>query len=133
MGGRDRRGLAESNAANSITINVIPKEGGNTFSARVNGIYSNSGLQSDNLTDELRARGLQTVNPIDYIFDFDASVGGPIRKDRLWFFTSHRVQGQRDATGWRVLQRDAGDAVLYTGSDRDRRSARISSSRTRSA
>ncbi len=89
-------GLAESNASNSIAINVVPKEGGNSLKGIFSGLYSNDSLQGDNLTDALRARGLTTVNRVTYIFNADASVGGPIRKDKLWFFTSHRATGNKN-------------------------------------
>ena len=109
-------GLAESNAGTSIAMNVVPKEGGNTFRGTGNVLYSNSGMQGDNLTAELRARGLQTVSQIDYLFDTDFSLGGPIKQDKLWFFTVASRPGQQDSAAGRVLQRDAGHAVLYAGS-----------------
>src|SRR5262249_29745339 len=83
---------AESPAA-GIVMNMIPKEGGNTFKFGIAGVYTNDRLQSDNLTDELRARGLTTVNKVLDIYDVGATVGGPIRKDRLWFFKSQRAWG----------------------------------------
>ena len=54
---------AESPAA-GIVMNMIPKEGGNAFSFGLSGLYTNDDLQSDNLTDALRARGLTTVNKV---------------------------------------------------------------------
>ena len=47
-------GLAESSTS-GITLNMVPKEGGNTFRATISGFYTNNSLQSDNLTDALRA------------------------------------------------------------------------------
>ena len=89
-------GLAESNAANSIVINVVPKEGGNTFRGTFSGLYANDSLQANNLTDQLRARGLTTVNKVLYVFNTDAAIGGPIKKDKLWFFTAHRFTGNEN-------------------------------------
>lgn len=86
-------GLAESNAGTSVALNVVPKEGGNTFRGQGNIVFSNSGMQGDNLSDALRARNLTTVSQVDYLYDADFSLGGPIKADKLWFFTSHRVQG----------------------------------------
>ena len=86
-------GLAESNAGTSIAMNVVPKEGGNSFRGRGTCSFRTARMQGDNLTDELRARGLTTVSQIDYLYDSDFSLGGPIKRDKLWFFTSHRVQG----------------------------------------
>ncbi len=44
-------GLAESDAA-GVRLNVIPRSGGNTVNGSVSGSFSDSNLQTDNLTDE---------------------------------------------------------------------------------
>ena len=88
---------ADSNADGAI-VNMIPKEGGNTFAGNVTGLYSGRSLMSDNLSDELIARGLKSVNSLDYIYDSGVTLGGPIKRDRLWFFGSFREWGnQRQA------------------------------------
>ena len=48
--------------------------------------YSNAAMQFDNLTAELIARGLQTPDAVDLVYDANSSVGGPVRRDKLWFF-----------------------------------------------
>jgi Carboxypeptidase regulatory-like domain len=83
---------AEVNADGPV-MNVVPKEGGNTFRTILSGTYSGTGMESSNLTDELRARGLQTANKTVKIFDEAASLGGPIKRDRLWFFGAGRTWG----------------------------------------
>ena len=89
-------GSAESAAATGVVLNVVPKEGGNVFRGTFSGLYANENLQSNNLTDELKARGLTTVNKILDIYSIDGSVGGPIRHDKVWFFTSHRLTGNQN-------------------------------------
>ena len=83
---------ADSNADGAI-VNMIPREGGNTFKGSATGLFSNSSLMSDNLSDDLIARGLKSVNALNYIYDAGFSLGGPIKKDRLWFFASFREWG----------------------------------------
>jgi hypothetical protein len=73
-----------------IFINLIPKEGGNRFSGSNFFGYTGSRFQSANLTPELRARGLTTGDAVEYIYDANASAGGPILQNRLWFFGSYR-------------------------------------------
>jgi hypothetical protein len=85
-------GPGEANVG-SIQLNYIPKTGGNQFSGLFNATYANDSFQWDNLTDELRSRGLTTVNPIEKVYDYSAAFGGPIQKDRLWFYTAHRSWG----------------------------------------
>src|SRR6266853_2181265 len=83
---------ADSNADGAV-VNMIPKEGGNRFAGSGSGLYSSKNLMSDNLSDELIARGLQSVNRLNYIYDSGVTLGGPIKKDRLWFYGSFREWG----------------------------------------
>jgi len=53
-------------------------------------------MQADNLSDELKARGLSTVNTLDKLWDGTFTYGGPIKRDKLWFFTAHRTWGRRN-------------------------------------
>ena len=85
---------ADSNADGAI-VNMIPKEGGNQFAGSVTGLFSNDSLMSDNLSDELIARGLKSVNRLNYIYDAGFTLGGPIKKDRVWFFGSFREWGNK--------------------------------------
>jgi hypothetical protein len=73
-----------------IRVNIIPKSGGNTFSGSFFASYTNESLQTDNLSDDLRTRGLTSVNGIKYLSDINPSIGGPIAKDRLWFYGGYR-------------------------------------------
>jgi hypothetical protein len=76
-----------------LVLNLIPREGGNTFSGSNFVSYSGSSFQSDNLSEELRAQGLTSGDAIDYVYDFNPTLGGPIVQDRLWFFGSYRLGG----------------------------------------
>ncbi len=81
--------IAESDTG-GVQMNNVPREGSNKLSLYVNLGYSRESLQSSNLTDAIRARGLLSVNPIKQIYDAGIGVGGPIKKDRLWFFSANR-------------------------------------------
>ena len=62
--------------------------------------YSTRAWQSGNLDDALIARGVSTSPKLKTLYDYGFAVGGPIKKDRLWFFTAHRWWGtQSDAAG----------------------------------
>ena len=93
-------GITAETNADGVQINLVPKEGGNIFSGSANALYSGEGLQSNNLTDDLRARGLLSVTSVNYVFDTGASLGGPIMRDRMWFYGSYRQWGnERGAAG----------------------------------
>jgi len=76
-----------------VGIRLVPKEGGNTFSGQ--GFLSQipGDWGSNNESPELIARGLQKAGQVDRIFDYNGSLGGPILRDRLWFFSSYRYWG----------------------------------------
>jgi hypothetical protein len=88
--------IAADTMAGGVRANIIPKEGGNRFSGSFFGSSTSGDLQSDNITPELQARGLRAANPIEALYDWNLSVGGPVVEDRLWFFTSFRSWGQRE-------------------------------------
>ncbi len=90
-------GLGEFETA-GLTVNIVPKVGGNSLSglAYVSGF--SEGMQADNFTDELRARGATQPTPVSRVYDVNAAIGGPIKKDKLWYYLSVRVQGQQRDT-----------------------------------
>jgi hypothetical protein len=73
-----------------VAMNAIPKEGGNRFSGTWVTYGAGSGFQSDNRTPELKL-AIRDANRLIYTADFDGAVGGPIVKDRLWFFGGSRA------------------------------------------
>jgi carboxypeptidase family protein len=77
----------------TVYSNFIPKEGSNTYRGSFSARYAGEGWQSNNLDDELRARGLSTGNRINRIWDANPALGGPIIKDRLWVYGSYRHWG----------------------------------------
>jgi hypothetical protein len=79
--------------ASGVRLNMIPKEGGNSFKGSLFMSRTPGSWQSNNFTDELRLKGLQAPNRVEKIQDFNPGFGGPIRKNRLWFFSSFRRWG----------------------------------------
>ena len=75
-----------------VRVNVIPREGANTFSGAFFSTFALADLQADNLDQDLRDRGLQSASEIDQVWLLNPSVGGPIVRDRLWFFVGHTTQ-----------------------------------------
>ena len=75
-----------------VTSNSIPRSGGNKFSGTLLMNGSAPSLQSNNLTSRLQGLGLTSVTAIKTLYDIDGSFGGPIIKDRLWFYGTERYQ-----------------------------------------
>jgi hypothetical protein len=106
-------GLGESETA-GLTMNIVPRQGGNSMS----GLFFASGfseaMQSDNFTDELRQRGATQPAPTYRVYDVNAAVGGPIISDRLWYYMSGRVQGSRQNILNVFYNQNAGDPNAWT-------------------
>jgi hypothetical protein len=83
-------GITADVSTGGVRINMIPKDGGNVFSGQAFVGGTNGDWQADNVTDELRARGLTRGSRVAKITDFNFGLGGPIMKDKLWFFASWR-------------------------------------------
>jgi hypothetical protein len=79
-----------------VGINMIPKEGSNTFRFNITGMFTNRSLQNSNLTDDLINRGLKEVPKVDRMYDSGFTIGGPIQQDKIWFFAAIRRWGTRN-------------------------------------
>jgi hypothetical protein len=73
-----------------VQINMIPRDGGNAFHGGVFATGGNGSMQSNNLTPDLQALGFKAQNKVKSVYDINATFGGPIQQDRLWFFGTVR-------------------------------------------
>ena len=71
-------------AAIALTI----KSGGNTFRGLNNTAYQPARFSANNVDDETSKRGF-TGNPNVLYFETHHDVGGPIKRDKLWFFVAY--------------------------------------------
>ena len=106
-------GLGEAETA-GLVMNLVPKTGGNTVQGSV--YFSGTGekLQGDNFTQALRDAGLAAATPLTKVYDLTAAVGGPIKKDRVWYFVSARTQGSTRVIASVYYNQNAGDATKWT-------------------
>src|SRR6266511_2436212 len=102
-------GTAESDVS-GVYMNMVTKSGGNRFNSDHNFYFMNDALQGSNINDTLRTRlgllpesqcagaapgtrGCETGaagNPIDISYDWSSTFGGPIKRDKAWFFGALR-------------------------------------------
>ena len=90
-------------------MNLVPRQGGNRFSGTFFANGANDSLQSDNFTEAVRAAGLRAPNKLAKIWDMSAAIGGPIRRDRIWFFSATRYQGNHRLVGGMFRNRNEGN------------------------
>ncbi|HXH25355.1 MAG TPA: hypothetical protein VNI78_08910, partial [Vicinamibacterales bacterium] len=85
-------GLGESETGGP-SMNIIPRAGGNTF--RGSAFWSGAGdwSRSENIDAELRSYGITRGPALKRSWDASGSYGGPIKRDRLWFYGTIRNFG----------------------------------------
>jgi hypothetical protein len=88
-------GASAEFAAGGVILNMIPKDGGNKFSGTGYLGGTSGKWQSSNFSQRLKDRGVSTLGRLDRIFDYSVTEGGPIIKNRLWFFGALRYWGRR--------------------------------------
>ena len=76
-----------------VSVNAVPKDGGNRFSFHFFTADTAEALQAENLNDELRSRFVTATSKVNKVWDVGGGVGGPIARDKLWFYTAHRTWG----------------------------------------
>ena len=86
-------GVGADRETGGMQINLIQRDGGNTFSGGTTYSYTGSSLESSNISDALVARNLRPaqIGGLKKYYDFAAAVGGPLKRDRVWFFSSFRA------------------------------------------
>lgn len=78
-------------------LNLVVKRGTNKFSGMFRGYYDDENMESDNVPDELRAVGVthETSDHNKQISDYGFDIGGPIIRDKAWFYGSYSIQDVR--------------------------------------
>jgi hypothetical protein len=74
-----------------VQINLVSKRGGNNLSGTFYLDLERNAWQADNVPDELKDLGYSAAG-INRLYLYGANFGGPIVKDRLWFYISWGVQ-----------------------------------------
>ena len=84
-------------------INVVTKSGGNDFHGELGGLTRDANLRAKR-QEQLSAASV----PDTLLSDYFGNLGGPILKDRLWFFLSDNLHRTKDTTtlqsiGWLTI------------------------------
>ena len=87
--------ISAETGGGGVRVNIIPKEGGNSFSGSAFVNFATHQWQSNNLTADLKQRGVTSSDTIDHLYDTSFAFGGPLKKDTLWFWTAHRYWGYK--------------------------------------
>ncbi len=82
--------LSAENQSGGMRVNAIPKDGGNTVSGSIFMGGSDGNWQANNINSYLNSQNISSANGIAHIQNFNASMGGPVKKDKIWFFGAVR-------------------------------------------
>ncbi|MGE3512060.1 MAG: carboxypeptidase regulatory-like domain-containing protein, partial [Vicinamibacterales bacterium] len=82
--------ISADTSAGGVRINMIPREGGNRFAGEMFYSMADGDWQSRNINQVLLDRGLVSTTSTDLLYDVNPGFGGPVLRDRLWFFGSYR-------------------------------------------
>jgi hypothetical protein len=110
----DISGVSAEAAEGGVRVNLIPKEGGNSFKGSMFASFANESMASSNFTNDLKARGFSTPNSIKKVADLNPAFGGPIVKDKLWFFGSYRMQVAQNYVGGMFFDTTYNDPKVWT-------------------
>jgi len=75
-----------------VALNMVTRRGGNKMSLAGRFYLTDSFFQSTNITPELQALGVLDTNKIQNIKDYGFNAGGPLIKDKLWWWGAYGVQ-----------------------------------------
>jgi hypothetical protein len=105
-------GLGEAETA-GVILNVIPRDGGNTFSGTVFMSGANGSMQGSNYTQELKDAGLRSPQELRKVFEFNPMGGGRIVRDKLWFYLTYRSLSAENTVPGMFSNRNAGDPTKW--------------------
>jgi hypothetical protein len=105
-------GLGETEVGGPA-MNIIPRTGGNSFTGHVYATGFNQNLRSSNFTQRIKDAGLNAPAETNYNYDTSFSSGGPIRRDRLWYFAQAYYRGSSSDISM-FFNKNAGDITKWT-------------------
>jgi len=122
-------GLGEADRGGPA-FNIIPKTGGNTFSGIGFMSYAGEWGQSSNIDDYLRSLNFREQPALIKSYDANLAVGGPILRDRVWFYANSRAIGTYQEQQNLYANLNAGDPNSWTWARNESLSIRNSTSKT---
>jgi hypothetical protein len=96
-----------------VVMSIVPRIGGNQTQGSIFVTGGGAALQSDNLTDTLRDQGLTAATPLTGVYDIWGTLGGPIVRDRAWYYVTAHTGGSRKDSANVYYNLNAGDPTKW--------------------
>jgi hypothetical protein len=109
-------GIDAVDSGNSgMRVNVVPKDGGNTFAGSLFTIYQGLNWRNDNIAPQYKVPPFNFTQGTGnrYSFDINPSFGGPIMRDKLWYQATFRY-GDTKVNNLGIFEDSNPDPRLYT-------------------
>jgi hypothetical protein len=103
-------GLGEAEVGGP-SLSIVPKSGGNTVKGQAYLSGVSSGMVGSNYQ---KVSGLSVPGVLLSQWDYTVGVGGPIKKDRLWYYATGRDEGQHRSITGIYPNLNAGDPTKWT-------------------
>ena len=104
-------GLGETETG-GLVVNLVPKTGGNSTHGSLFVSGTGEKLESDNLTEALKNQGV-AASPLTKVYDISGTIGGPIARDRAWYFVVAHRGGSTTRSTNVYYNRNAGDPAKW--------------------
>ena len=106
-------GLGEAETA-GVVLNVIPRDGSNTYSGSFIFSGANGAMQGSNYTQKLKDAGLKTPAELLRVYDYSPMGGGRIIRDKLWFYLTYRQTSGESTIPGMWFNKNAGNPNAWT-------------------
>jgi hypothetical protein len=97
-----------------VRVNLIPKDGGNSFKGTGFFNFANNKMQDDNYTQGLKNRGLRAPDALEKLWSINPGFGGPLKRDRLWFYGSYQNNGAYNRVAGMFYNKNANNPNAWT-------------------
>jgi len=115
-------------------LNILPKTGGNQYKGQ--GFWTQAGknsmggwTQANNIDATLLSQGITQAGLLN-LWDYNVALGGPIKKDKAWFYVNYRDVGSATAVPGQYANLYAGDPSHWDYAPNTAIQARFPTSRT---
>ena len=115
------RGMSAETENGGVLINTIPKDGGNEVKlwAVLNG--TGPRFQGNNIGDDVRQYGITQVAGIKHVYETAIGLGGPVVKDKLWFYAANMWQGSGEYSPGVFFNATQRTSFFYTPDETQRK------------
>jgi hypothetical protein len=89
---------AEYGGFTGVASNSLIRSGSNRYTGLFETLFQNSSMIGDNISETVLAENPDlTSDKLDYVTDTTVQVGGPLNRDKMWFFTSFGYYRPKDS------------------------------------